>query len=68
VSNRFDVERALWSYKVGDKIEATVVRDGREAQKVVSLARSERDVVAVADEKDAKAKGTAAKGRPVNDP
>src|SRR5205807_2441228 len=26
VKNRFDVERALWGYKAGDKVEANVLR------------------------------------------
>jgi serine protease Do len=29
VRNCFDVERALWGYKAGDRIETTVVRDGK---------------------------------------
>jgi S1-C subfamily serine protease len=30
VNNRFDVERAFWNYKEGDKVEAAVLREGRE--------------------------------------
>jgi serine protease Do len=37
VANRFDVERALWSYKSGDKIEAVVKHDGKEARVVLTL-------------------------------
>ena len=29
VKNRFDVERALWGYKVGDKVETAVLRGGK---------------------------------------
>jgi serine protease Do len=29
ISNRFDVERALWGFKPGDRIETAVVREGR---------------------------------------
>jgi serine protease Do len=68
VRNRFDVERAFWSYQAGEKVEATVLRDGREAQTIVALARAEGGIVTAAVEKDAKSKGTAGKGRPVNDP
>jgi serine protease Do len=35
VSNRFDVERAIWGYKPGDKLEAVVLREGEE--RTVSL-------------------------------
>jgi serine protease Do len=33
VNNRFDLERAIWGYKPGDKLEATVLREG-ETRKV----------------------------------
>jgi serine protease Do len=39
VANRFDVERALWDYKAGDKVEATVVRAGKETRVTLTLAR-----------------------------
>jgi serine protease Do len=29
VSNRFDLERALWRYHKGDRVEAKIVRDGK---------------------------------------
>jgi serine protease Do len=65
VSNRFDVERALWNYKPGDKIEATILRAGRETRATLALARGgERDVAAAPEE--ARPKGTADKGQPVN--
>ena len=32
VTNRFDVERALWSFKAGDKLEASVLRDGKKTR------------------------------------
>ena len=35
VNNRFDLERAIWGYKPGDKLEAIVVRDGE--RRTVSL-------------------------------
>jgi serine protease Do len=37
VQNRFDVERALWSYKAGDKVEATIVRSGKETTIALTL-------------------------------
>jgi serine protease Do len=39
VQNRFDVERALWGYKVGDRVEATVVRGGKELKVALTLGR-----------------------------
>jgi serine protease Do len=38
VANRFDVERALWSCKPGERIEASIVRDGVPAQVSLKLA------------------------------
>jgi serine protease Do len=38
VQNRFDVERALWSYKPGDRIETTILRAGRETRVAMTLA------------------------------
>ena len=37
VKNPFDVERALWSHKAGDKLEATVLRGGKETILTVTL-------------------------------
>jgi serine protease Do len=39
VFNRFDVERAFWDYHPGDRVEATVVRDGKETQAALVLTR-----------------------------
>ena len=44
VTNRFDVERALWSFKAGDKLEASVLRDGKET--TVSLTLDKGDAIA----------------------
>jgi serine protease Do len=41
VQNRFDVERALWSYKAGDKVQATIVRGGKETTIALTLAGGE---------------------------
>jgi serine protease Do len=38
VANRFDLERALWNCKEGDKIEAAVLRDGKETKVALTLA------------------------------
>jgi S1-C subfamily serine protease len=46
VSNRFDVERALWDSKAGDKVEAVVLRDGKPTP--VELALDKGDAVRVA--------------------
>src|SRR5205085_5920300 len=37
VRNRFDLERALWGYKAGDKIEAAVLRGGKETHIALTL-------------------------------
>ena len=41
LQNRFDVERAFWGYKAGDKITAVVVRDGKETTLAITLAGAE---------------------------
>jgi serine protease Do len=55
VSNRFDVERAFWSYKAGEKIEARVLRQGRET--LVALTLGDGSNQAVASQGEAPAKG-----------
>lgn len=39
VSNRFDLERALWDRKPGEEVAVTVVRDGQEMQVALPLSR-----------------------------
>jgi serine protease Do len=39
VANRFDLERALWGYKAGDKIEAAIIREGKQTQVSMTLSR-----------------------------
>jgi serine protease Do len=39
VFNRFDLERAFWSYQAGDRVEATILRDGRESPVALALLR-----------------------------
>jgi serine protease Do len=41
VQNRFDVERALWSYKAGDKVEAAILRAGKAATVALTLTRGD---------------------------
>jgi serine protease Do len=50
IANRFDVERAFWGYKPGEKIEAVVQRDDKETRVSLTLAGT-ADVKAAADEK-----------------
>ncbi len=38
VSNRFDVERALWGFRPQDRVPVTVVRDGKEVTVALPLA------------------------------
>jgi serine protease Do len=37
VANRFDLERALWDYKAGDKVELAVLRQGTEVKLDLTL-------------------------------
>jgi S1-C subfamily serine protease len=41
VRNCFDVERALWDHKAGDKVQATVLRDGKVTTVLIPLAKAE---------------------------
>jgi serine protease Do len=41
LANRFDLERALWSYKSGDKLDATVLRNGKETTVAMTLGKGE---------------------------
>ena len=41
VTNRFDVERALWSYKSGDELKASVLRDGKATTLALMLVKGE---------------------------
>jgi serine protease Do len=53
VANRFDVERALWSFKAGDKLEASIIRDGKAT--TVSLTLSKGDIIVHVSTDDADA-------------
>jgi serine protease Do len=46
VSNRFDVERALWGFQVGDQVEARIVRDGVAMRASITLSQSSEGAVA----------------------
>jgi serine protease Do len=50
VSNRFDLERALWGYKAGDKIEAAILRAGKETHVALTLTEGGDSNVASARE------------------
>jgi serine protease Do len=50
VSNRFDLERALWGYKAGDKVEAAILRAGKEAHVALTLTDGGDSAVASARE------------------
>jgi serine protease Do len=45
VTNRFDVERALWGYKPGDCVEAAIVREGKPARVDLKLSGTGGDRV-----------------------
>ncbi len=48
VSNRLDIERAFWSYKPGDRVEATVLRAGQATHVALTLNRDTGVVAASA--------------------
>jgi serine protease Do len=66
VTNRFDVERALWSCKAGDDVKVALTRGGRETNATLALVKGDGErTTASADpvvEWDIRAVGT-----PVND-
>jgi serine protease Do len=67
VTNRFDVERALWDCKAGDRVRASVLRDGRETQLELRLTPvTEGDTTAAAAGTSAPDAGPAGNARPVN--
>jgi serine protease Do len=45
LANRFDLERALWDRKAGDKVEATVVRAGKESRLTLTLTAGDTSTV-----------------------
>jgi serine protease Do len=52
VTNRFDVERALWCCKAGDIVKAAIVRDGQPEKAEIRLAGLRDDDVTAASTKD----------------
>jgi serine protease Do len=52
VSNLFDVERGFWGHKVGDKVKAVVLREGKERTVSVTVAASEVRVAATNRKRD----------------
>jgi S1-C subfamily serine protease len=49
VKNRFDIERALWGYQAGEKIEAAVLRDGKLTKVSLALSGTGTRVASVSD-------------------
>ena len=47
IANRFDLERALWGYKPGDKVETAVLRDGKLTEVSLPLSGTTSRVAAV---------------------
>jgi serine protease Do len=41
IANRFDLERAFWNARTGDKVELRVIRDGREMRATLTLDAAE---------------------------
>jgi serine protease Do len=66
VANRFDVERALWECKPGDRVPAAVVRDGRETNVVLRLGKAGGPAPADAAEAPPRARG-GGRAEPVRD-
>jgi serine protease Do len=56
VGNRFDLERAFWGYAEGEKIEAVVLRDGKESRLALTLCRDG----GAAEERTTRTEGTSA--------
>ncbi len=58
VTNRFDVERAFWAYKAGDKVEATVIRAGHERSLAMTLSRGTENVASATEDSDSRPAST----------
>ena len=56
VTNRFDVERALWDHKAGEKIDAVVIRQGNEMQLSLTLGTASDVASASAETKSTSAR------------
>jgi serine protease Do len=50
VTNRFDVERAFWSYKAGEKVEACVLRAGLETSVAMIVTQGSQTVVSAKED------------------
>jgi len=57
VTNRFDLERSLWSYKAGDKVETTIVREGRVTSVALTLAQGDGRQVGALPEAEQPSRG-----------
>jgi serine protease Do len=67
VTNRFDLERALWDHKPGEQVPVTVVREGRELLVALTLSRR-MDDKRVADSPRDKTPLPGGKTRPTGSP
>jgi S1-C subfamily serine protease len=65
VFNRFDVERAFWNYQAGDRVEATVLRNGKETQVALALTRGKEAVPLVSRPASEKPKTSSSNAQPV---
>lgn len=63
MSNRFDIERALWDRKPDDSVSVTVRRDGKERTLTLTLARTEERESAAAPKQAPKAEQAQPAGR-----
>jgi serine protease Do len=50
LTNRFDVERAFWSYKAGEKVEACVLRAGMETSIALVIAQGGQTIVSAKED------------------
>jgi serine protease Do len=66
VFNRFDVERAFWSYQPGDRVEATVLRDGKETQAALALTRGKEAGAIASRPEPTPPRTTAVSAQPAN--
>jgi serine protease Do len=62
VANRFDVERALWGYRPGDAVEASVLRDGKETRVALTLDRGSEPEAVVSETRAGQETRTSAGG------
>jgi serine protease Do len=57
VTNRFDLERSLWGYKAGDKVETTIRREGQVTSVALTLVQSDARQVGALPEAEQPSRG-----------